>query len=1038
MKNIFYILLLLPTIIFAQYPNNSGHKITLGEQTTADGLIYRGVASIDTLTATNKITRANKQDTSAFILLDTVTNLLWHYKTASNGWSQAGGSTFDTTSIKYVNTYGTQTVNGAKTFTSPLIAATNVKIHRGLADNSESVAIGNLTLNSTTTGIKNTAIGEKALQSMKTGQRNFAMGAFANYLDTAGSLNVAIGYASLGSNLSGSSNSGIGYLALYENTNGEFNTAIGYQAAGQLTNSNTTGSNNIFIGNSAVGESATESNRTWIGNTSTTSTWVGGNLLVGTRTNSGSRLVVKGVDGTSSNSALNVTNSSNTSLLFVRNDGNVGIGTPSPLAKLQVSGGRSYFFSGDNYSVALGQTAAQSNYMYIGTASDGTFYISETGGTARVTVQQGGNVGIGTASPGNLLTIKDKSQIGFRDEASNTTRNALQNYAYTSGYGDGLRIGEQYNAVSIGGNVGIGTTTPTFKLDVNGTGRFSGALSGTSATFSADVTSSGASQNLFLADGTTYSGLRLNRAGVAKWAIFNNNAGTDFLDFYWYGSSPGTKFKIEPTGAATFSSSVSASGDILANGSSIFTKAASGGYQISLNAQASTQKIRFDDLTGGAYGVLAFEAGNGSGGFVERMRISNGGNVLIGTINNTTNGGLLQVGQVPNNSSSSIGFNNGDNAAISARYSMTFQVNNDNNISGRVFDWRNGGKGYSDGTFLMTLNASGNLGLGVTPSAWDVSARVLQIGNFVALANYTDYMDLSTNTFYDGQYKYLNSSRAASTYTQTGGQHRFYTAPSGTAGNAITFTQAMTISSTGIGIKSTPNTLWDASTNPMDFSQGSGIVSNVGQPVINVFANYVGISSGAQRVVNGRSSRFIVNAYNDLDFDFVFYSAVNGNAGTSITWIEKLKLLKTGEFGIGDNIVPTQKLDVDGNARIRGLAAAGVPRAVFADANGTLTATSSILIKENVENINYGLLDVLKLKPVSFNYIDKEKWGEGKDLGFVAEDVMNIIPESTGVMNTSDIYHDMTKLIPVLTKAIQEQNVLIKALEQRIINLENK
>jgi hypothetical protein len=123
MKNIFYILLLLPTIIFAQYPNNSGHKITLGEQTTADGLIYRGVASIDTLTATNKITRANKQDTSVFILLDTVTNLLWHYKTASNGWSQAGGSTFDTTSIKYVNTYGTQTVNGAKTFSNTITGA---------------------------------------------------------------------------------------------------------------------------------------------------------------------------------------------------------------------------------------------------------------------------------------------------------------------------------------------------------------------------------------------------------------------------------------------------------------------------------------------------------------------------------------------------------------------------------------------------------------------------------------------------------------------------------------------------------------------------------------------------------------------------------------------------------------------------------------------------------------------------------------------------------------------------------------------------
>jgi len=57
------------------------------------------VASIDTVTAISKITRANKQDTSAFLLLDTVTNLLWHYKTSSNGWIQAGGSTLDTATM---------------------------------------------------------------------------------------------------------------------------------------------------------------------------------------------------------------------------------------------------------------------------------------------------------------------------------------------------------------------------------------------------------------------------------------------------------------------------------------------------------------------------------------------------------------------------------------------------------------------------------------------------------------------------------------------------------------------------------------------------------------------------------------------------------------------------------------------------------------------------------------------------------------------------------------------------------------------------
>ena len=90
MKQLLF-LLLFPCLALAQYTGNAGQKITLGEQTSADGLVFRGVASIDTVTATSKITRANKQDTSAFLLLDTVTNLLWHYKTGSNGWIQAGG-----------------------------------------------------------------------------------------------------------------------------------------------------------------------------------------------------------------------------------------------------------------------------------------------------------------------------------------------------------------------------------------------------------------------------------------------------------------------------------------------------------------------------------------------------------------------------------------------------------------------------------------------------------------------------------------------------------------------------------------------------------------------------------------------------------------------------------------------------------------------------------------------------------------------------------------------------------------------------------
>jgi hypothetical protein len=80
------ILFLLPCLAWAQYPSNGNQKITLGEQTTADGLIWRGVAATDTV-------RKPSIDTMAYMVLDTTTNIMWHYKKAtSNAWLRVGGS----------------------------------------------------------------------------------------------------------------------------------------------------------------------------------------------------------------------------------------------------------------------------------------------------------------------------------------------------------------------------------------------------------------------------------------------------------------------------------------------------------------------------------------------------------------------------------------------------------------------------------------------------------------------------------------------------------------------------------------------------------------------------------------------------------------------------------------------------------------------------------------------------------------------------------------------------------------------------------
>jgi len=100
----------------------------------------------------------------------------------------------------------------------------------------------------------------------------------------------------------------------------------------------------------------------------------------------------------------------------------------------------------------------------------------------------------------------------------------------------------------------------------------------------------------------------------------------------------------------------------------------------------------------------------------------------------------------------------------------------------------------------MTLDASGNLGLGITPSAWS-GMRAMDFGDG-ALSISSDGAgagdgSLTWNGYYNGSNWIYKSSTSATRYRLSESSHFWYTAPSGTAGNAITFTQAMTLSSAG-------------------------------------------------------------------------------------------------------------------------------------------------------------------------------------------------------------------------------------------------
>jgi hypothetical protein len=108
-------------------------------------------------------------------------------------------------------------------------------------------------------------------------------------------------------------------------------------------------------------------------------------------------------------------------------------------------------------------------------------------------------------------------------------------------------------------------------------------------------------------------------------------------------------------------------------------------------------------------------------------------------------------------------------------------------------------------TERMRLDSSGNLGLGVTPSAWgSFGGKALDINGGAAILGSINQALLSSNAYFNAGWIYKESSFANYYIMNSGGQHQWHTAPSGTAGGAISFTQAMTLDASGkLGIGET-------------------------------------------------------------------------------------------------------------------------------------------------------------------------------------------------------------------------------------------
>jgi hypothetical protein len=216
---------------------------------------------------------------------------------------------------------------------------------------------------------------------------------------------------------------------------------------------------------------------------------------------------------------------------------------------------------------------------------------------------------------------------------------------------------------------------------------------------------------------------------------------------------------------------------------------------------------------------IAFEVNN-----TERMRLDTSGNLGLGTSTVSAGYKLDVRGNINTQAATSGTFlscGDGTDQVIFGSYKSVIGAGN--LYDGIIY----AGKATANLSFYlgtsqkMLLDSAGNLGLGVTPSAWG-ALRGFDITAGAALAGANNLAYLTGNCYFNGT-NWIYKATAKAAVQETGDGVVWKVAASGTAGNAISFTQAMTLDASGrLGIGTTsPAALIDVRNT---YSNGGGII----------------------------------------------------------------------------------------------------------------------------------------------------------------------------------------------------------------------